>query len=200
MSLKEPIRVLVTGAAGQIAYSLLFSISNGDVFGVDQPIHLHLFDIPMMMTALGGVKLELEDCSLPLLASVIATDQETVAFKDIDVAVFAGAMPRREGMERKDLLAANVKIFKAQGAALDQYAKKSVKVVVVGNPANTNCLIASKYAPSIAPENFTCLTRLDHNRATGQVALKLNISSENVKNVIIWGNFRKLKFNWKQLV
>ena len=130
----EPIRVLVTGAAGQIAYSLLFSIANGDVFGKTQPVILHLFDIPVMVTALNGVKLELEDCSLPLLRDVVVTDQEPVAFKDIDVAVFAGAMPRREGMERKDLLAANVKIFKTQGEALDKYAKKTVKIVVVGNP------------------------------------------------------------------
>jgi malate dehydrogenase len=136
--MSDPIRVLVTGAAGQIAYSLLFSIANGDVFGKSQAIILHLFDIPVMVTALNGVKLELEDCSLPLLRDVVVTDQEAVAFKDIDVAVFAGAMPRREGMERKDLLAANVKIFKAQGQALDQYAKKTVRVVVVGNPGTIN--------------------------------------------------------------
>ena len=194
MSNVEPIRVLVTGAAGQIAYSLLYSISNGDVFGKAQPVILHLLDIPFMMTALGGVKLELEDCSLPLLKAVIATDQEAVAFKDIDVAILAGSMPRRDGMERKDLLSANVKIFKAQGSALDQYAKKSVKVVVVGNPANTNCLIASKFAPTIPAENFSCLTRLDHNRAKGQVALKLNITSDNVKDVIIWGNHSSTQF------
>ena len=187
MSSVEPLRVLVTGSAGQIAYSLLFSIANGDVFGKNQPIILHLLDIPVMMTALSGVKLELEDCSLPLLQGVITTDQEEIAFKDIDVAVLAGSMPRREGMERKDLLAANVKIFKSQGQALDKFAKKTVKVVVVGNPANTNCYILAKFAPSIAQENFTCLTRLDHNRAKSQVAVKLGITSDNVKNVIIWG-------------
>jgi malate dehydrogenase len=121
----------------------------------------------MMMNALNGVKLELQDCSLPLLHDIVTTDQEAVAFKDIDVALLVGSMPRREGMERKDLLAANVRIFKSQGIALDQHAKKTVKVLVVGNPANTNCLIASKYAPSIPKENFTCLTRLDHNRAKG---------------------------------
>jgi len=192
--MSEPLRVLVTGSAGQIAYSLLFAIANGDVFGKDQPISLHLLDIPVMMTALGGVKLELEDCSLPLLSEVIATDQEAVAFKDIDVAVLVGSMPRREGMERKDLLAANVRIFKSQGMALDKYAKKTCKVLVVGNPANTNCLIASKNAPSIPKENFTCLTRLDHNRAKAQVALKLNITANNVSNVTIWGNHSSTQF------
>lgn len=194
MSSVEPLRVLVTGSAGQIAYSLLFSIANGDVFGKTQPIILHLLDIPMMMTSLSGVKLELEDCSLPLLHNVITTDSEEVAFKDIDVAILAGSMPRREGMERKDLLAANVKIFKSQGQALDKFAKKSVRVVVVGNPANTNCYVLSKFAPSIAPENFSCLTRLDHNRAKAQVALKLNITSDKVKNVIIWGNHSSTQF------
>lgn len=194
MSIAEPIRVLVTGAAGQISYSLLFSIANGDVFGKTQPVALHLLDITPMMGALGGVKLELEDCSLPLLAEVIATDQEAVAFKNIDVAILAGSMPRREGMERKDLLAANVKIFKSQGMALDQHAKKSVKVLVVGNPANTNCFIASKFAPSLPQENFSCLTRLDHNRAKGQVALKLNITADYVKQVIIWGNHSSTQF------
>lgn len=194
MSSVEPLRVLVTGSAGQIAYSLLFSIANGDVFGKTQPIILHLLDIPVMMTALGGVKLELEDCSLPLLRGVVTTDQEEVAFKDIDVAVLAGSMPRREGMERKELLAANVKIFKSQGQALDKFAKKTVRVVVVGNPANTNCYILSKFAPSIAPENFSCLTRLDHNRAKSQVALKLGITADDVKNVIIWGNHSSTQF------
>jgi len=192
--MSEPLRVLVTGAAGQIAYSLLYAIANGDVFGKQQSVILQLLDIPVAMNALNGVKLELEDCSLPLLREVITTDQEAVAFKDIDIAVLAGSMPRREGMERKDLLAANVRIFKSQGQALDQYAKKTVKVVVVGNPANTNCLIASKFAPSIPVENFSCLTRLDHNRARGQVALKLNVTSDNVRNVIIWGNHSSTQF------
>ncbi|XP_010331850.1 malate dehydrogenase, cytoplasmic isoform X2 [Cebus imitator] len=166
--MSEPIRVLVTGAAGQIAYSLLYSIGNGSVFGKDQPIILVLLDITPMMGVLDGVLMELQDCALPLLKDVIATDKEEVAFKDLDVAILVGSMPRREGMERKDLLKANVKIFKSQGAALDKYAKKSVKVIVVGNPANTNCLTASKSAPSIPKENFSCLTRLDHNRAKAQ--------------------------------
>lgn len=191
-----PLRVLVTGAAGQIAYSLVYPIANGDVFGRSQPVILHLLDIPneQMMTALNGVVMELEDCSLPLLHGVVATDQESVAFKDIDVAILVGAMPRRDGMERKDLLAANVKIFKSQGIALDQFAKKSVRVLVVGNPANTNCYVAAKFAPTIPPANFSCLTRLDHNRALIQVALKLNITADHVKNTIIWGNHSSTQF------
>lgn len=190
----EPIRVLVTGAAGQIAYSLLYSIAKGDVFGKEQPLVLVLLDITPMMTVLEGVVMELQDCALPLLREVIPTDKEEVAFKDLDIAILVGSMPRREGMERKDLLKANVKIFKSQGAALDKYAKKTVKVVVVGNPANTNCLIASKSAPSIPKENFSCLTRLDHNRAKSQIALKLGVTSNDVKNVIIWGNHSSTQY------
>ncbi|CAN8203091.1 unnamed protein product [Coccothraustes coccothraustes] len=190
----EPVRVLVTGAAGQIAYSLLYSIAKGDVFGKDQPLILVLLDITPMMTVLEGVVMELQDCALPLLREVIPTDKEEVAFKDLDIAILVGSMPRREGMERKDLLKANVKIFKSQGAALDKYAKKTVKVVVVGNPANTNCLIASKSAPSIPKENFSCLTRLDHNRAKSQIALKLGVTANDVKNVIIWGNHSSTQY------
>ncbi|NP_001342382.1 malate dehydrogenase 1 L homeolog, cytoplasmic isoform mdh1 [Xenopus laevis] len=190
----EPVKVLVTGAAGQIAYSLLFGIAKGDVFGKDQPLILVLLDITPMMTVLEGVVMELQDCALPLLKDVIATDKEDVAFKDLDVAILVGSMPRREGMERKDLLKANVKIFKSQGTALDKYSKKSVKVVVVGNPANTNCLTALKSAPSIPKENFSCLTRLDHNRAKAQIALKLNVASDDVKNVIIWGNHSSTQY------
>ncbi|KAF6104728.1 malate dehydrogenase 1 [Phyllostomus discolor] len=190
----EPIRVLVTGAAGQIAYSLLYSIGNGSVFGKDQPIILVLLDITPMMGVLDGVLMELQDCALPLLKDVIATDKEEVAFKDLDIAVLVGSMPRRDGMERKDLLKANVNIFKTQGAALEKYAKKSVKVIVVGNPANTNCLTASKSAPSIPKENFSCLTRLDHNRAKAQIAIKLGVTSDDVKNVIIWGNHSSTQY------
>ena len=193
-SVVEPLRVLITGAAGQIAYSLIYSVANGDVFGKDQPIILHLLDIPVMSGVLGGVKLELEDCAIPLLREIVATDQEAVAFKDIDVALLVGSMPRREGMERKDLLACNVRIFKSQGMALDQHAKKTVKVLVVGNPANTNCYIASKNAPSIPPENFSALTRLDHNRAKSQIALRLKVPASDVKNVIIWGNHSSTQF------
>ncbi|MBN3320169.1 MDHC protein, partial [Atractosteus spatula] len=190
----DPIKVLVTGAAGQIAYSLLYSIAKGDVFGKDQPLVLVLLDITPMLPVLDGVVMELQDCALPLLREVIPTDKEEVAFKDLDAAILVGSMPRKEGMERKDLLKANVNIFKSQGAALDKYAKKTVKVLVVGNPANTNCLIASKSAPSIPKENFSCLTRLDHNRARSQVAIRVGVPSDNVKNVIIWGNHSSTQY------
>uniref|UniRef100_A0A8C6UMZ5 Malate dehydrogenase n=1 Tax=Neogobius melanostomus TaxID=47308 RepID=A0A8C6UMZ5_9GOBI len=190
----EPIRVLVTGAAGQIAYSLLFSIAKGDVFGKEQPIILVLLDITPMMPVLEGVVMELQDCALPLLREIIATDKEEVAFMDLDAAILVGSMPRREGMERKDLLKANVAIFKSQGAALDKYAKKTVKVLVVGNPANTNCLIAAKSAPSIPKQNFSCLTRLDHNRARSQVAIRCGVPATQVKNVIIWGNHSSTQY------
>uniref|UniRef100_A0A8C7ND54 Malate dehydrogenase n=1 Tax=Oncorhynchus mykiss TaxID=8022 RepID=A0A8C7ND54_ONCMY len=190
----EPVRVLVTGAAGQIAYSLLFGIAKGDVFGKDQPITLILLDITPMLPVLDGVVMELQDCALPLLREVIPTDKEEVAFKDLDAAILVGSMPRREGMERKDLLKANVAIFKSQGAALEKYAKKTVKVLVVGNPANTNCLIAAKSAPSIPKENFSCLTRLDHNRARSQVAMRCGVPATQVKNVIIWGNHSSTQY------
>uniref|UniRef100_A0A8C9WNI7 Malate dehydrogenase n=1 Tax=Scleropages formosus TaxID=113540 RepID=A0A8C9WNI7_SCLFO len=194
MSQCDPIRVLVTGAAGQIAYSLLYSIAKGDVFGKDQPIILLLLDISPMLPVLDGVVMELQDCALPLLKEVVPTDKEEVAFKDLDAAILVGSMPRKEGMERKDLLKANVSIFKSQGAALDKYAKKTVKVLVVGNPANTNCLIAAKSAPSIPKENFSCLTRLDHNRAASQVAMRVGVPTDNVKNVIIWGNHSSTQY------
>jgi malate dehydrogenase len=190
----EPLRVLVTGAAGQIAYSLLYSVAKGDVFGVDQPISLVLLDIKVMMGVLNGVVMELRDCALPLLKDITATSDYDVAFAAIDVAILVGAMPRREGMERKDLLSANVKIFEEQGKALDAYAKKTVKVVVVGNPANTNACICSRNAPSIPKENFTCLTRLDQNRASSQIAVRLDISPRDVRNVIIWGNHSSTQF------
>ncbi|KAJ8002145.1 hypothetical protein DPEC_G00176780 [Dallia pectoralis] len=190
----DPIRVLVTGAAGQIAYSLLYSIAKGDVFGKDQPVILVLLDIPPMLPVLDGVVMELQDCALPLLREVIPTDKVEVGFKDLDAAILVGSMPRKEGMERKDLLKANVAIFKTQGAALEKYAKKTVKVLVVGNPANTNCLIASKSAPSIPKENFSCLTRLDHNRARSQVAMRCGVPADGVKNVIIWGNHSSTQY------
>ncbi|XP_068606757.1 malate dehydrogenase, cytoplasmic-like isoform X2 [Brachionichthys hirsutus] len=190
----EPIRVVVTGAAGQIAYSLLYGIARGDVFGKDQPIVLVLLDIPPMLPVLDGVVMELQDCALPLLRDVIPTDKVEVGFKDVDAAILVGSMPRKEGMERKDLLKANVAIFKTQGGALEKHAKKTVKVLVVGNPANTNCLIASKSAPSIPKENFSCLTRLDHNRASAQVAMRCSVSSDKVKNVIIWGNHSSTQY------
>jgi len=190
----EPIRVCVTGAAGQIAYSLLYQVAKGDVFGQNQPLILHLLDIPPMMEVLGGVVMELADCALPLLREVIPTADPAVAFRDISAAFLVGSMPRKQGMERKDLLQANVKIFKVQGEALDQFARKDVKVLVVGNPANTNALMCSKFAPSIPKENFTAMTRLDQNRAQYQIAARLSTPVQNVKNVIIWGNHSATQF------
>jgi len=190
----EPIRVVVTGAAGQIAYSLLYQLGKGDVFGPDQPLILHLLDIPMMMGVLEGVVMEMMDCALPLVRGIVPTADPIVGFKDIDAAFLLGAMPRKEGMERKDLLAANVKIFKVQGEAMDKYAKKTVKVLVVGNPANTNAFICSKYAPSIPKENFSAMTRLDQNRAQAQIAAKLGVGIENIRNVIIWGNHSSTQY------
>lgn len=190
----DPIRVVVTGAAGQIAYSLLYQIAKGDVFGPDQPLYLHLLDIPMMMGVLEGVVMELMDSALPLLVGVVPTADPSEGFKDIDAAFLVGAMPRKEGMERKDLLAANVKIFKVQGQALDKFAKKNVKVLVVGNPANTNALICAKYAPTIPKENFTAMTRLDQNRALAQLAARFNVGVDSVRNVIIWGNHSSTQY------
>ncbi|XP_063990355.1 malate dehydrogenase, cytoplasmic [Diachasmimorpha longicaudata] len=190
----EPINVVVTGAAGQIAYSLLYQLAAGSVFGPDQPINLHLLDIPMMMDVLQGVVMELQDLALPLLRQVVPTADPAVAFKDAAAAFLVGAMPRKQGMERRDLLSANVKIFKIQGEALDKYARKNVKVLVVGNPANTNALICSHYAPSIPKENFTAMTRLDQNRAQAALATRLGVQVDKVQNVIIWGNHSSTQF------
>lgn len=190
----DPLRVVVTGAAGQIAYSLLYMIANGEVFGKNQKLILHLLDIPPMMDVLNGVVMELADCAFPLVAGVVPTVDPAVAFKDVAAAFLVGAMPRKQGMERKDLLSANVKIFKVQGEALDKFARKDVKVLVVGNPANTNALVCSHYAPSIPKENFSAMTRLDQNRARAQIAAKVGVPVENVKNVIIWGNHSSTQF------
>jgi len=189
-----PLRVVITGAAGQIAYSLIYQVASGYVFGMNQPLVLHLLDIAPMMGVLGGVVMEIQDCAFPLVTDVVATDDPNVGFKDIDAAFLVGAMPRKEGMERKDLLAANVKIFKVQGEALDKHAKKSVKVLVVGNPANTNALICSHYAPSIPKENFSAMTRLDQNRAAGQLSLKIGEPITSIKKVTIWGNHSSTQF------
>eukprot|EP00731_Ephydatia_muelleri_P027312 Em0019g185a len=190
----EPLKVCVTGAAGQIGYSLVYPVCSGEVFGKDQPIILTLLDITPMLQSLQGVCMELQDCSLPLLKEAIPTDDPAVAFKDIDVALLVGAMPRKDGMERKDLLKANAGIFEAQGKALNEYAKKTVKVLVVGNPANTNALIAAKLATGVPPENFSCLTRLDHNRAQAQIAARAGVKPDAVHNVIIWGNHSSTQF------
>lgn len=185
---KSPISVLITGAAGQIAYNLIYFVARGDLFGRDQPVNLHILDIAPMADKLEAVVMELEDCASPCLAKIVSTTDDVTAFTGIDVALLVGARPRGPGMERKDLLTANAAIFKRQGELLDTYASKDVKVVVVGNPANTNALIAATLAPSIPKENFTALTRLDQNRAKAQIAKRLGKGVGEVKDVIIWGN------------
>jgi len=189
-----PKKVLITGAAGQIAYSLVFQVARGDLLGYDQPIILHLLDIPQAVEGLQGVVLELEDCALPLLTSVVATTDVKEAFSGVDYALLVGAMPRREGMERADLLKANAAIFKTQGKALNDYSSKNVKVVVVGNPANTNALLALTSAPDIPKENFSALTRLDHNRARSQIASRLKVNINQVHDVFIWGNHSSTQY------
>src|SRR5512132_183059 len=188
--MKKPMRVAVTGAAGQIGYSLLFRIASGEMLGRDQPVILQLLEIPdeKAQKALKGVMMELDDCAFPLLQSMTAASDAKVAFKDVDVALLVGARPRGPGMERKDLLTANGAIFVPQGKALNEVASRDVRVLVVGNPANTNALIAMKNAPSLKPEQFTAMTRLDHNRALTQVAQKTGKAVTDVKNMTIWGN------------
>ena len=184
----SPVKVAVTGAAGQIGYSLLFRIASGAMLGPDTPVILQLLEITPALKALEGVKMELDDCAFPLLADVVGTDDADVAFGDADVALLVGAMPRKAGMERADLLNANGGIFKPQGEALARSAKRDVKVLVVGNPANTNALIAQQNAKSLDPGCFTAMTRLDHNRAITQIAQKLNQPVSAVKKMTIWGN------------
>jgi len=188
--MKKPMRVAVTGAAGQIGYSLLFRIASGEMLGKDQPVILQLLEIPddKAQKALKGVMMELDDCAFPLLQSMVPASDPKVAFKDVDVALLVGARPRGPGMERKDLLEANGAIFVPQGKALNEVASRDVKVLVVGNPANTNCLIAMKNAPSLKPEQFTAMMRLDHNRALTQVAQKTGKAVTSVKKMSIWGN------------
>uniref|UniRef100_UPI00398F133E malate dehydrogenase, cytoplasmic-like isoform X2 n=1 Tax=Pristiophorus japonicus TaxID=55135 RepID=UPI00398F133E len=190
----DPVKVLVTGAAGQIAYSLLYSIANGEVFGEEQPLALILMDVPSMLGALDGVAMELQDCTFDLLQEVMVTDREEVAFRNVDVAVLIGAVPRQEGLEKSGLLQANVRIFRSQGQALNAYAKKTVKILVVDSPAHTNCLVAMASAPSIPRENFSCLMRLDQNRAQSQLALKLGTDPGAVRNVIIWGDHSSTQY------
>lgn len=185
---KAPVRVAITGAAGQIGYQLSFRIASGQLLGPDQPVILQLLEIAPALDALKGVAMELDDCAFPTLAGVVATDQADVAFKDIDYALLVGAKPRGPGMERADLLMGNAQIFSAQGKALNDNANKDVKVLVVGNPANTNALIAQQNAPDLNPANFTAMTRLDHNRAMAQLAANTGKDSTEVKGMIIWGN------------
>lgn len=186
--MKQPVRVAVTGAAGQIGYALLFRIAAGDMLGKDQPVILQLLEITPALKALAGVVMELDDCAFPLLHGVVATDDPNVAFKDADYALLVGSRPRGPGMERKDLLQANGAIFTVQGKALNDHASRGVKVLVVGNPANTNCLIALKNAPDLAPEQFSAMTRLDHNRALSQLAARTGAKVSDVRKMIIWGN------------
>ena len=184
----SPVRVTVTGAAGQISYSLLFRIAAGEMLGPNQPVILQMLEITPALEALKGVAMELEDCAFPLLAGMVCTDDAAVAFKDSDYALLVGARPRGPGMERKDLLEANAAIFSAQGKALNDNASKDIKVLVVGNPANTNSLIAQRNAPDINPRQFTAMTRLDHNRALSQIANKTATSINDVTHMTIWGN------------
>jgi len=190
----RPVRVLVTGAAGNIAYAIAFAVARGELFGPQVRVALHLLDIAPMADALKGVTMELDDCAFPLLAEVVATTDVKTAFTNVDVALLVGAFPRQKGMERKDLLKKNCAIFEEQGKALDQYASRDVKVVVVGNPANTNAAIAMANAPSIPKKNFSALTRLDHNRAQSQVAKRLGVPVQNVQNVVIWGNHSSTQY------
>ncbi|MCF7529694.1 malate dehydrogenase [Neisseria lisongii] len=188
MTLKPPVRIAVTGAAGQIAYATLFRIAGGIMLGRDQPMILQLLDLPHAQKALQGIIMEMQDCAFPLLLDVFATDDPEVAFKDADIAILIGARPRTQGMERSDLLNANAAIFKTQGEALNKVASRDVKVLVAGNPANTNTYIAMKSAPDIPKKNFSALMRLDHHRAVSQIAEKINRSVTSVEKMCVWGN------------
>lgn len=188
--MKTPVRVAITGAAGQIGYSLLFRIASGEMLGKDQPLILQMLELPLekAQAALKGVMMELEDCAFPLLAGMVGTDDAETAFKDADIALLVGARPRGPGMERKDLLLENAKIFTAQGAALNKVASRDVKVLVVGNPANTNAYIAMKSAPDLPAKNFTAMLRLDHNRALSQLAQKAGVAVGDIDKLVVWGN------------
>ena len=186
--MSTPLHIAVTGAAGQIGYALVFRIASGAMLGPDQPVVLQLLEIPPAMDALRGVVMELDDCAFPLLHGIVATDDPNAAFKDVDIALLVGSRPRGPGMERSDLLSANAAIFSVQGKALDEHAARDAKVLVVGNPANTNCLIAQRNAPSLSARNFTAMTRLDHNRALAQLAAKTGAPVADIAGLAIWGN------------
>ncbi|KAH7659415.1 Malate dehydrogenase protein [Dioscorea alata] len=188
------VRVLVTGAAGQIGYALVPMIARGAMLGPNQPVILHMLDIPPSAGALNGVKMELIDAAFPLLKGVVATTDVVEACSGVNIAIMVGGFPRKEGMERKDVMSKNVSIYKAQASALEQHAAPDCKVLVVANPANTNALILKEFAPSIPAKNITCLTRLDHNRALGQISERLNVQVSDVKNVIIWGNHSSTQY------
>jgi malate dehydrogenase len=186
--MKAAVNVAITGAAGQIGYALAFRVASGALLGPDTPVNLHLLEITPALAALGGVVMELTDCAFPHLGKVVATDDAKIAFRDCQVALLVGARPRGPGMERKDLLLANAQIFSAQGKALNEVADRKVKVLVVGNPANTNALIAQANAPDLEARNFTAMTRLDHNRAVAQLAAQTGVHVSDIRRVIIWGN------------
>jgi malate dehydrogenase len=186
--MKQPVNVAITGAAGQIGYALAFRVASGAMLGPDQPVNLHLLEITPALPTLGGVVMELNDCAFPTLNRIVATDDAKLAFRDCHAALLVGARPRGPGMERKDLLLANAQIFSAQGRALNEAASRDVRVLVVGNPANTNSLIARSNAPQLNPRNFTAMTRLDHNRALSQLAEKTGTHVNDIKHMIIWGN------------
>jgi len=190
----SPIRIAVTGAAGQISYSLLFRIAAGDMLGGNQPVILQLLDIPESGKILNGALMELQDCAFPLLTDIIVTHDPMIAFDQADIAILVGARPRGKGMERKDLLQTNGEIFREQGRALNQVVKRDAKILVVGNPANTNTLITMKNAPDLSPENFSGMLRLDHNRALSQVAMKLNQPVSHIRKMIVWGNHSSTQF------
>lgn len=192
--MKSPVRVAITGAAGQIGYQLCFRIASGDMLGPDQPVILQMLEVTPALGGLHGVEMELQDAAFPLLAGTVATDDANVAFKGADYAILVGARPRGPGMERKDLLSANGKIFGPQGKAINDFANRNIKVLVVGNPANTNALIASKAAPDINPANFTAMTRLDHNRGLAQLAAKTGIHHSLINRMIIWGNHSSTQY------
>ncbi|MGB5688576.1 MAG: malate dehydrogenase [Woeseiaceae bacterium] len=186
--MKAPVRVTITGAAGQIGYQLAFRIASGQMLGNDQPVILQLLEIPPALPALQGVVMELDDCAFPTLAGIVATDDPNVAFKNADYALLVGARPRGPGMERKDLLEANAAIFSVQGKAMNDHSSRDIRVLVVGNPANTNCLIAQANAPDLNPGNFTAMMRLDHNRAKAQLAMKTGSHVNDIKCMTVWGN------------
>ncbi len=192
--MQKPMRVAVTGAAGQIGYQLIYRIAAGEMLGRDQPLHLSLLEIPPAMEALNGVVMELEDCAFPLIQGIDPTDSPDTAFTDVDIAVLVGSRPRSPGMERRDLLEANGEIFTTQGKALNEHAARSVKVLVVGNPANTNCLIALRNAPDLAPTQFCAMTRLDHNRALAQLAQKVECHVSDIRGLAVWGNHSPTMF------
>ncbi|XP_066343539.1 malate dehydrogenase, cytoplasmic-like [Miscanthus floridulus] len=191
---KQPVKVLVTGAAGQIGYAIVAMIARGLMLGPDQPVVLHMLDIPKSAETLNGVRMELIDAALPLLRGVVATSDEAEAFRGVNFAVLIGGWPRKEGMQRKDLIAKNVPIYQSQASALQQHAAPDCKVLVVANPANTNALVLKEFAPAVPAKNITCLTRLDHNRALGQISEKLGVHVGDVRNAIVWGNHSSTQF------